>query len=243
MQRLLSTAMSKYGDKTYMASELSKEVIIICEGAADKNFFRKLIEKRSGLPQFDIPFPMQGKDLGGVNAFKHWLEAIRGDRRGFSKLKGVLLVADSASNPISTFNDVCTQIKNATGYAIPTKPDEVTPRVADYPQVAVMLIPNESSPGGLESLCVSEITNREPWISTCVNKFLSCGNIQALKWSPEKLDKARYHSMISALNEDDPSRALSYAFKDPNPVISVENPCFDEVYNKLKNFCLAVGAS
>ena len=226
-----------------MALELSKEVLIICEGTADKNFFRKLIEKRSGLPQFDIPFPLPSKDLGGVSAFEHWLKAIRGDRHGFSKLKGVLLVADSANNPISTFNNVCTQIKNATGYAIPTKPDDVTPQVADYPQVSVMLIPNESTAGGLESLCISEITNREPWISSCVNNFLSCGNIQALQWSPEKLDKARFHSMIAALNEDDPSRALSYAFKDPKPVISVEDSCFDAVYNKLKKFCVDVGAS
>lgn len=225
-----------------MAVELKNEVIIICEGKADVNFFKKLIEKRSGLPKFDI-LPTPTDQRGGVDAFEHWLKAIRGDRHGFSKLKGVLLVADSASDPTSTYNYVCGQIKNATGYAIPTKPDEVTPCVADYPQVSVMLIPNESTAGGLESLCVSEITNREPWISTCVNNFLSCGNIQALKWSPEKLDKARYHSMIAALNKDDPSRALSYAFNDPNPVISVENPCFDDVYNKLKNFCLAVDAS
>lgn len=224
-----------------MALELSNEVVLICEGSADKNFFRKLIEKRAGLPQFDIPFPTPEK--GGVNAFEHWLRAIRGDQHGFSKLKGVLLVADSASNPTSTFKDICSQIKNATGYAIPTKPNEATPRVADYPQVAVMLIPNESTTGGLESLCVSEITSREPWISACVENYLSCGNIQALKWSPEKQDKARFHSMIAALNQNDPSRALSQAFKDPKPVISVEAPCFDAVYNNLKKFCVDVGAS
>ena len=226
-----------------MALELNNEVVIICEGLADKNFFRKLIDKRAGLPKFDIPFPAQGDNRGGVDAFEHWLKAIRGDRHGFSKLKGVLLVADSASNPTSTFNYVCTQITNATGYAIPTKADEVTPRVTGYPQVSVMLIPNEDTTGGLESLCINEITSRQPWISTCVDNFLSCGTIQALKWSPEKLDKARFHSMIAALNEDDPSRALSYAFKDPKPVISVESPCFDAVYNKLKTFCVTIGAS
>ena len=225
-----------------MAFELNNEVVIICEGKADANFFQKLIEKRLGIPKFDI-LPTPTDQRGGVDAFEHWLRAIRGDSHRFSKLKGVLLVADSASNPTSTFNNVCTQIRNATGYAIPTQTDTVTPHVADYPQVSVMLIPNEDTTGGLESLCINEIASREPWISTCVDNFLSCDKIQALKWSPEKKDKARFHSMVAALNEDDPSKALSHAFNGLKPVISVDNQCFDTVCNKLKNFCFAVGAA
>ncbi|ACX95780.1 DUF3226 domain-containing protein [Halothiobacillus neapolitanus] len=132
--------------------EIKNEVVIICEGAADRNFFRKLIEKRKELPGIDVPFPVPGKDLGGINAFQHWLKAIRGDRHAFSRIKGVLLVADSADDPLLTFNNICTQITHATGYAIPTKLDEVTPHAAGSPQVSVITIPTSDKPGGLESL-------------------------------------------------------------------------------------------
>ncbi|WP_155802516.1 hypothetical protein [Halothiobacillus neapolitanus] len=92
------------------------------------------------------------------------------------------------------------------------------------------------------ALCITALIDKSPNINDCVNQFLSCGDINALDWSPEKVDKARFHSIIAASNENDPSRALSYAFKGEQPVISVEHCCFDGIYNKIKEFCVSVGA-
>lgn len=218
--------------------EIRSEVIIICEGLADVNFFEALVQERTGLPPIDI---LRDKE-GGISSFAKKLQGIRGDGHAFSKLKGVLLVADSADNPGSTFSNVCKQIRSATGYAIPTRPDELSAQVVGYPQLLVMLIPNDHEPGSLESLCNLALEEKNEHIAQCVDSFLSCETISAHQWSPEKIAKARFHSMIAALNEDDPSRAMSYVFQGRKRVISVEHHCFDDVYNRLLDFCQSVGA-
>lgn len=222
-----------------MPIELKENLVLLCEGDADKNFFRKLVQKRDQLPKFDIPFPFE--NLGGKDAFAKMLRAIRGDRHGFARVRGVLIVADSADDPVVSFQTICDQIRQAGGYGVPTAPLEAAPGTLGHPPVAIMLLPDETTPGGLETLCIQEIAPKSPWIIPCVDQFLRCEQIQAHAWPPEKLDKARYHSMVAALNRDDPGRALSYAFKDPQPLIAVEAACFNDVELRLRNFSAAVG--
>jgi hypothetical protein len=104
-----------------------------------------------------------------------------------------------------------------------------------------MTLPDEKTPGGLEALLAQAIEEKTgEWIRECVNAFLRCDKIEAHSWPPEKLDKARFHSMVAALNRDDPSKSASTSFKDPSPLIDVEAPCFDSVFEKVKAFCDAV---
>jgi hypothetical protein len=221
-----------------MPLQLREEFVLLCEGSADQEFFRKLIEKRPGLPKFDLPFPTA--KLHGNRAFEGMLDAVRGDLIGFPRIKGVLITADSADNPAALFNSVCDQIRAAGGYGVPSKPREVA-TAANYPSVAVMLLPDEDTPGALETLLAQHLEDKEPWITACVEKFLRCDKVEAHAWPAEKRDKARFHSMVAVLNRDDPSRAASYAFKDPDPLIALEAPRFDDVEKRVKEFCAAVG--
>lgn len=222
-----------------MPVRLEAELILLCEGEADRQFFRKLTEKRGGFPKFDIPFPNDG--LAGSGAFSTMLTAIRGNRINFPRIRGVLIMADSTHDPAVMFNLVSQQIRAAGGYGVPSKALEVA-AVSDYPAVAVMLLPDEDTPGALETLLAQEIIEREPWVSACVDQYLRCDKIGAHAWPAEKRDKARFHSMVAALHRDDPSRAASYAFRDPMPLIAVEASCFDDVERRIKDFCRAVEA-
>jgi hypothetical protein len=89
-----------------MALVLKEELVLCCEGEADRQFIRKLIENR-GLRPFDMPFPTN--QLHGNKAFGGMLEAIRGDKANFPRIKGVLIVADSADDPATLFTDICSQ--------------------------------------------------------------------------------------------------------------------------------------
>jgi len=71
-----------------------------------------------------------------------------------------------------------------------------------------------------------------------VEAFLKCGESTAHELQAEKKDKARYHCMVALTYPDDPSRAVSMAFKEPpNPLISVESRCFADVERRLRRFC------
>lgn len=217
-----------------MPIELKYEYVILCEGLADQNFLRKIGEHRVGLPAFDM---LPAHEHHGSGNFDRMLTALRGDRLAFAKLKGVLIVADSHDNPDVTFRVIQDQIRRVGQYPVPAHKMEIAPRTADHPAVCVMLLPDENNPGGLETLCVRYLT-RQPheWINQCVDAFLRCERIDAHTWGPETLDKARYECMVAATNRDDPSKAVSYAFKDPNPLVSVTHDCFDDVERRLRLF-------
>ena len=201
-----------------MPLKLEAELVLLCEGKADQEFFRKLMEKRSGFPKFDMPFPTD--KLHGNGAFGGMLETIRGDMIGFPRIKGVLIVADSTDEPAVLFKSICSQIRAAGEYGVPSKLLEVAFAI-NHPAVAVMLLPDESTPGALETLLAQQIVDKAPWVTACVDQFLRCDKIDAHAWPAEKRDKARFHSMVAALHRDDPSKAASQAFRDPTPMIAV----------------------
>jgi hypothetical protein len=127
------------------------------------------------------------------------------------------------------------QIKKAK-YPEPRRLGEVADKTQLHPAIAVTLIPDNVVPGGLESLFVRAILAENPWIENCVEAFLRCDQITAHTLEPEKLGKARYHSMVAALHRDDPSRAASATFRDP-PVIPIASPIFKELSDRIKLFC------
>jgi hypothetical protein len=231
-----------------MPFALKHEVVILCEGRADKAFFKKLITKRN-MPGFDVPFPedtdeLDGgkKPLGGVGAFADMLRALRANPETFARLKGVLLVADSAHDPSEIFKKVCGKIQEAQHYGIPAKPLEIAPPNNGHPAVSVMLIPDEQHAGGLETLSLQYLRTKIPSVAECVEKYLACDDIKVLKWrSRENQDKVRLQCMIAATNEEDPNKSLAFSFSESSgPIISVEAFCFNEVEKHLRNFCKAV---
>jgi len=217
-----------------MPSEITEDFVLLCEGAADQNFFKSLTEKRQGLNGFPKFFMPDHKEHYGRAGFKKTLAAIRGTGR-LSSIKGILIVADSHDDPKVTFRYICEQIKAAEGYPIPSNPLEVA-KTAGYPAISIMLLPDEMTPGSLETLCVQLFQEKYPWIQSCIDQFLRCGQILTYSWSPEKLGKAQYQCMVAATNYEDPSKAIRWAFNGPSPILDIQSSCFDDVEKRLKEF-------
>ena len=113
------------------------------------------------------------------------------------------------------------------------------------PPVYITLLPTDSTPGCLETLCVEVLLKQYPWAEACLKKYLTCDQIEASNWPAEKLDKARYHCLVAALHRDDPSKAVSSAFRQPKgttakPLIDVMDPIFDDIAKRIKDFCDAL---
>lgn len=234
-----------------MPFSLKHEFVILCEGRADKAFFRKLIDKRNITPKFDVPFPEEPEELGdddkalaSVGAFANMLRALRANPATFARIKGVILIADSAIDPSTVFGEICAKIREAGQYGVPTKPYETVRSANGHPAVCVLLIPDDKHPGGLETLCLQHLRTKLPSVYNCAEKYLACDDIKALTWkSREKQDKARLQCMVAATNEDDPNKSLTYAFNDSSgPIISVLDFCFNEIEKDLRGFCAAVAA-
>jgi hypothetical protein len=219
---------------------ISRKFVALCEGDADRRFFKKLITSRN-LPAFDIPYEgADGQAYNGNTAFPQMLRGLRGNRLSFSQVKGILIVADSGSEPKEMFASICRQV-HSVGLAVPANPSK--PRFSQgSPAIAITLLPRDDTPGALESLYAEEIRSRHPGVETCVNAFLRCDPITAYAWPAEKLDKARYECMVAALNKDDPSKAVSRALQRPRPVVQIGSRVFDDIAKRVRDFCELVQA-
>lgn len=219
----------------------SKHFVALCEGDADRNFLGKLIASRD-LPAFDIPYTRTaGNRYNGNTAFAEMLRGIRGDMLSFSQVQGILIVADSGSDPQEMFASICAQVRSV---ALPVPGSPSKPAFSQgVPAIAITLLPRDDTPGALESLYAEEIQSRHPGVESCVNTFLSCDPITAHTWPEEKRDKARYECMVAALNRDDPSRAVSWALRGDRPVVQIGSQVFDDIAKRVRDFCEVVRAT
>jgi|SRR5579863_3493355 len=220
---------------------IKNEIIILCEGLADQNFIRKLIMHRGGFPPIDF---LPADRFHGRDAFGEMIQAIIGTGVAFERLKGILIVADSHNNPASTLTLIQRQIRRyAPEFPVPEQ--LLTPSILKegYPRSAIMLLPDETNPGPLESLFARELEAKTPWVTECVDAFLQCARIQAHAWPPEKHAKARYHSIVAAVHKADPSRSVSAAFTNRPAVMDIGSTTFDSVETRIRDFCAAIGVT
>ena len=220
-----------------MGCKLEHELVVLGEGSADKNFLLKLC--RTLIPEFKCDFPYPDGSGGGVSYFSRMLDGLRGNRVGFNRLRGVVIVADSGTDPNEVFDNIKTQIRSSGGYPVPNALSQVALPTSDHPALAVMLLPRDDVPGGLESLCIAELEENYKDRMSCVDAFLNCAPDPPTIWSPEKLAKARYHVFVAGSFRDDPSRAISHAFKEPNPqnpraLLKIDSGHYDATADRLR---------
>lgn len=210
---------------------------ILSEGEADAAFFGKLAEARGGFPRF---FMFPHKQHHGATAFGNMLNALKGNPRLFERLKGVLIVADCKDKPDDTFRSIRRQVKKARGFRVPEELLKISAEPADQPGVFVMLLPDENTSGALESLYAQAIVLKSPWRDKCVSDYLACDKSEVARWSAEKQAKARFHALVAASYEADPSRAAAHVFRSRNDdLIDLGAKCFDAVERRLRDFCEA----
>lgn len=211
-----------------------KLYLILCEGDADSAFLRNLQEHRKSFPNVQI------QHTGGINGLTGFLNGLYLDPL-VKQLKGILVIFDTADDADVTFRKIKKQIAS-TEFKSPAKLFDIKPKatIDDIPYITVTLIPDDQTPGGLETLCNVYLESKYSWIKQCINAFLSCGSSTASTWSAEKLDKSRFAAMIAVTNEEGPGKALSRVFSSDTgtaPVIPVSPSCFDDVERRIKEFC------
>ena len=235
---------------------ISKQLILLCEGHADKAFLQALLDSDAQLAnRFDIPFPIDEADwspgdprFGGWQAFDKMLHAIRADRVAWNALKGILIVADSGDTPQKRFKEICGVINSVGGVNVPTQPLVAAQGVANCPPIAVMMLPGDNTAGALETLLVQAVTGKRRWMLRCVDCFLSCKRMFVFRGfsalselGREKLDKARFQCLIAALHRKDPNRSARYFFSIKPPLAKIDDPSFHQTRTRLLAFRQSMG--
>lgn len=208
--------------------------LIICEGMSDKAFFTHLLATRA-IFDFDVrcPWEMQ-KGLEGEDGIVELLKAITMDRN-FNLLKLILIFVDADDNPTLRFSKFQDALRNGAPTGHPPYPVPNAPGViaisTNAPATVIQLLPEHNSPGAMETLCWNAGKQKNNVIETCVNQFASC--IGANEWLPQKYDKFRLRSLISANAPKNPDLPITYLWDEMPKLVPLESAVFDQLANFL----------
>jgi hypothetical protein len=166
-----------------MPEPFKKTRLLAVEGDDEVNFFEKLLGYMSISHLVDI------RKSGGKDQFKDLMPAFT-LTRGFRNIEMIAVIRDADKNAKDAFRSV-TGILNKIGLKSPGSPGQFSNGI---PAVGIFIMPDNSSGGMLEDLCLGTVKDHEAM--KCVDDFIAC--TQKLKEGPKNIPKARVQSFLAA---------------------------------------------
>ncbi|HIC91689.1 MAG TPA: hypothetical protein EYP21_06455 [Syntrophaceae bacterium] len=200
-----------------MGIEIMRSRILVVEGKDEELFFSGLIN-HLGLAE-----NLQVLGIGGKDKLRRNLKALK-SAPNFAQVVSLGLVRDADENPAAALQSVrdALQAENLPAPMHPMEP------VGNSPQVTIMILPDESTPGMLEDLCLRAVA-RDPAMH-CVVQYFQCLQDRDLIFLPHKMSKAKVHVFLASRSE--PDRRLGEAAKAG--YWPWDNEAFEQVKKFLK---------
>jgi hypothetical protein len=196
--------------------EVAKQLLF--EGRDAERFFEALI-KAAGLPGIQV------QNFGGVDELHGFLKALVRTAAFRTRVSSLAIIRDAEDNPAAAFQSVCGVLRNV-GLPVPSQP-----RIVETftPRIGVLILPDETTPGMLETVCLQAIAE---WpIMECVEEYFHCIQMR-VGATPKNLDKAKVHAYLSSMVRPH----LTFGQSAEAGYWPFENPIFDP----LKEFLIAL---
>jgi hypothetical protein len=194
-------------------SPITHATLLVVEGRDAFGFFLALLKELGLKDQIEV------RNAGGITDWPNYLRVLP-LISGFDAVTSLGLARDSEANPGQAFQEVCSALKGG-GLSVPTA--VLQPSVSPpAPRVTVMLLPDATTPGMLETLCWRAMAGdlRVP----CIHPFLAC--VEKAIGSPVKRpEKSRLYAYIAV--RDEPWLLLGQAARAG--YFPWTSPAFDEV--------------
>jgi len=156
---------------------------LLVEGADASRFFQAF-SVALALPSLQI------HNFGGNNELPGFLKALA-LMSGFNDIASLAIIRDAETDPQAAFQSVCAALRKA-GLAAPGKSSAFS---SDRPQVGVFILPDASSAGMLESICLRAVATDPAF--TCVETYFECLE-QAGVRRPVNMEKARLQAFLAS---------------------------------------------
>ena len=160
---------------------------LLVEGNDQRNFFTAFLRHIS---REDI----QIQNFGGVNDLRGFLSTFATTEEFSESVTSLGIVRDAETSARSAFQSVQSPLRNA-GLPAPARPRE---RVGDSPAMSALILPDDNSPGMLETLLCETFDNTD--MDYCTDAFFDC--VRDLPGVDiGRPDKSRAHAFISTRPE------------------------------------------
>lgn len=175
-------------ESTSTPRELDQPKLLIGEGVEEVFLFSALLA-HLGIEDMNV------EQCGGKDGLPAYLDALR-LRPGFAELSSLGVTRDADADAMAAFNSVRQHLQNRR-FVTPASSGNIE---GGTPRVGIMILPNGTSPGMLEDLCLTAFETDA--FMPCINGFFEClettpGN------APDQMSKARVHVWLAAQNPPD----------------------------------------
>lgn len=206
--------------------------MLICEGRADRAFFKALLEVR-GISGVRVETTAQTNyDTGGITKIGSKLRSLKISSTQ-PKYSRYLIVVDADDDRDAAFKLVCDQIECVVPGVRPVREAE---SIGVGTQYMVVLIPGGSL-GCLETLCCLAARDYNSQITSAVDTFYA--QLRCDQWSRQNSrSKLWLRAILAASWEKDPSIYLKSVFTDKGPrkLIDLQHEAFNHLSDIIRRF-------
>jgi len=189
---------------------------IVVEGSDAEAFFKALL-RAMGLGG------MQVQNFGGKDELRGFLKALSKSSGFRGQVVSLGIIRDAETNPASAFQSVCDALRHV-GLTAPHNPESLE---GSGPQVAVLILPNATTAGMLETICLQAVADHPAM--QCVHDYFDCVN-RRLGLLPNNMPKARVQAFLASR----PKPGLRLGEAAEAGYWDWDNPVFDHVKRFLR---------
>lgn len=169
-------------------TEIQQPKQLIVEGADDRYFFNALLKY---LNIADVQIQI----TDGVDNLRTFLRLLSVSPN-FSIVTSIGIVRDADDAPANKFISVCDSLRSVS-LSVPSQP---IISAGDSPKISILILPNATMPGTLETLCLQTVSN-DPVIS-CIEQYFQCVEQQLQQLPKSKdMDKAKVKVFLASRQE------------------------------------------
>jgi hypothetical protein len=163
---------------------IAQPKLLLGEGFDELRFFTALL-LHLGIGDVQV------QQFGGKNNLGAYLKLLaQVPTPGFQSVVSVGLTRDADADPATAFQSVCTALQNA-GLSVPAGPNVAT---AGLPVVRTFILPDNSSPGLLEDLCLASVRANPAF--ACLESYFHC--VQSAGRQQTEPSKAQVHAWLAS---------------------------------------------
>ena len=176
--------------------QIGSDLLLVHEGTADAHVIGQLV-RDNGIEGFQfLPLNGQGKIRAffkGLSASPHFKTPVPGYEH---PVRGLAIVLDAETDAAATFQ----RVRDALISASLPVPEVAGGVVEGALRVGIFLVPDNHSPGKIETLCLLSVQNDPAW--PCLDVFFNCIRDRGGQW-PENMDKARTQAFLATRPKPD----------------------------------------
>ena len=209
-----------------------KPFLLLCEGPADCEFYKRLLVARGIGQEIEVICPADVPGAGhGRDAFTKFLQVVKIGSSFSRNVKAVLAVGDADDDQKGSFEVVRDQLE-AAGYARHGGCCKLSPSPSGILPYSMIYMVPQSKEGCLETIWLEAMFKKHPLIRDPLDEFM--GKTPAKGWGLTKQEKMRASTVVAATCKENPGVGFSWHWI--YKLVNFSDPCFTPISKVIRQY-------